>query len=200
MKEFWNERFTKEEFIYGTKPNSFLKFELKNHPPSGRALFPLEGEGRNACFASSLGWETEAFDFSDAGKQKALKLCEANNADISYHICKAEDFQFEENKYDLVALIYAHLHPEFRREIHKKIIKSLTPGGKLILEGFHPLQLKHNYPSGGPKNLEMLYTLDMMKDDFSELSITHGEELEIELREGNYHKGKGFVTRFTGIK
>lgn len=200
MKEFWDERFTKDEFIYGTEPNSFLKSELEQLTAKGNALFALEGEGRNACYASSLGWDVEAFDFSEAGKEKALKLCKSYNTSIDYKISNAEDFEFGENKYDLVVLIYAHLHPSFRTKIHQKIITALRPGGKLILEGFHPLQLKHNYTSGGPKNLEMLYTLDMMKTDFKDLSSIKGAELEIELSEGNYHKGKGFVTRFTGVK
>lgn len=200
MKEFWNERFAKEEFIYGTEPNLFFKSELNKIKETGKALFPLEGEGRNACYAAKKGWQVKAFDFSEAGKNKALKLCQSLETSISYDICKAEIFEFKENTYDLLVLIYAHLSPPLRKQFHQNVVKSLKPGGKLILEAFHPKQLEDKYTSGGPKSLEMLYSLEMLKNDFKNLSKTHEEELEIELKEGQFHLGKAFVTRFTGVK
>ncbi|SDG75239.1 class I SAM-dependent methyltransferase [Psychroflexus sediminis] len=200
MKEFWNERFSKDEFIYGKKPNSFLKSEIDKISKRGIALFPLEGEGRNACYAAKQGWEVEAFDFSEAGKNKAMSLCNSQDVSISYDINKAEDFKFEENKYDLIALIYAHLNPELRKKFHKNVFKSLKPEGKVIVEAFHPNQLTGDYKSGGPKNREMLYSLDMLEKDFRDLAESQGEELEIDLNEGQFHRGKGFITRFTGVK
>lgn len=200
MKEFWNERFGRDEYIYGTRPNSFFKTELNKIGEKGTALFPLEGEGRNACYAAQQGWNVEAFDFSAAGKEKALRLCKAHKASMSYEISKAENFQFKENTYDLVVLIYAHLNPELREQFHKKAITSLKPGGKIILEAFHPKQLKDDYKSGGPKNPDMLYALDLIKKDFQSLTDGQGKELEIDLKEGAFHNGKGFVTRFTGVK
>ena len=92
------------------------------------------------------------------------------------------------------------MNPEKRIQLHKNVIKSLKPGGKVILEAFHPKQLKDEYQSGGPKNMDMLYSLDNLKIDFEELTNIDGEELEIELKEGNFHMGKGYVTRFTGVK
>lgn len=200
MKEFWNERFAKDEFIYGKEPNSFFKTKLDKIDEKGMALFPLEGEGRNACYAARQGWDVKAFDFSVAGKDKAIRLCDSHGVSIDYNICKAEDFHFEDNTYDLVVLIYAHLNPELRTQFHQDVVKSLKPKGKLILEAFHPKQLKESYSSGGPKSSEMLYSLEMLKTDFKGLTESHGEELEIDLTEGKHHQGKGFVTRFTGVK
>jgi hypothetical protein len=200
MKEFWDERFAQNEFVYGQEPNRFFKTEIDFLAEIGKALFPMEGEGRNACYAATIGWDVDAFDYSNAGKEKALRLCESKATSISYTLSKIEDYDFGEEQYDLIVLIFAHLHPSVRKTIHRKIVKALKPSGKIILEAFHPKQLSESYPSGGPKNMEMLYTLDLLKDDFKELSSSQGEELEIELTEGEYHKGKGFVTRFVGSK
>ncbi|MFO7745209.1 MAG: methyltransferase domain-containing protein [Psychroflexus sp.] len=200
MKEFWNERFAKEEYVYGTEPNSFLKSELEKINIKGNALFPMEGEGRNACHTAQKGWNVDAFDFSESGKEKALKLCKLNNVSITYELSKVEDYQFEFEKYDLVALIYAHVAPESRVKLHRNIINSLKPGGIVILEAFHPKQLNDQYTSGGPKNKDLLYDLDSIKNDFKDLSEIHSEELEIDLTEGDFHQGKGFVTRFIGVK
>jgi SAM-dependent methyltransferase len=200
MKEFWNERFGREEFIYGKEPNSFFKTEMEKLDKKGKALFPMEGEGRNACFAAERGWEVDAFDFSEAGKKKAEELSQLKRVSISYKINKVEDYHFIEGKYDLIVLIYAHLNPELRKYLHTSVIKSLKPGGKLILESFHPKQLKENYTSGGPKSLDMLYDCKTMEHDFKELSKVTCEEIEIDLKEGQFHLGKAYVTRCIGVK
>ena len=73
MKDFWNQRYAEEEYAYGTEPNAFFKAQLDQRTP-GRLLLPAEGEGRNAVYAAKKGWEVVAFDQSDAGQKKALKL------------------------------------------------------------------------------------------------------------------------------
>lgn len=40
---FWNERYSKEEYIYGKTPNAFFKKELDNLKPE-KILLPAEGE------------------------------------------------------------------------------------------------------------------------------------------------------------
>lgn len=200
MSEFWDKRFNQNEFIYGKAPNEFFKSEIQHIQNKGKALFPLEGEGRNACYAAQLGWDVKAFDFSKVGKQKAMKLCQSRNLQIDYSICKAEEFEFKKEHYNLIVLIFAHLNPNFRSIFHQRIAQSLKPGGRVILEGFHPKQLTNNYPSGGPKHQDLLYTLQDVRNDFSILSELKGTELEVDLHEGEHHKGEGFVTRFVGVK
>ena len=199
MKEFWNERYKAEEFAYGTKPNEFLANKIEELEP-GKILLPFEGEGRNAVFCSTQGWKVDAFDFSEAGRKKALELADKKSVVLNYSISKAEDYDFGIEIYDYIVLIFAHLNPAIRPEIHQKIVKALKPNGRVIIEGFHPKQLENNYPSGGPKSLEMLYTAELLKNDFSDLNVLLTEEVETELNEGNYHKGKAFVTRFIGQK
>ena len=77
----WNDRYSKEEFAYGEEPNNYLKEQLTKLTV-GRILFPAEGEGRNAVYAAKLGWTVSAFDISNEGKLKTLKLAEKNNVMI----------------------------------------------------------------------------------------------------------------------
>ncbi len=72
-KDFWDKRYSEEEFAYGTTPNEFVKSVIDKLKP-GKALFLGEGEGRNAVYAASLGWNVDAVDFSESAKEKALKL------------------------------------------------------------------------------------------------------------------------------
>jgi hypothetical protein len=80
----------------------------------------------------------------------------------------------------------------------KKIIKWLKPGGIVVLEAFNPNQLKNT--SGGPKDLTMLYTKEIMTDDFKDLMVQQISTETIELNEGKYHIGKADVIRFVGKK
>jgi hypothetical protein len=66
------------------------------------------------------------------------------------------------------------------------------------MEAFNPNQL--NNTSGGPIALSMLYTKEIVADDFKELRIQQLSNETIELNEGKYHIGKADVIRFVGKK
>lgn len=199
---FWNERFSGDEYIYGDQPNEYLKEKLKEIQ-KGKILFPAEGEGRNSVYAAMLGFDSFAFDQSDSGKQKALQLASTKGVEITYDIFTMDEYQSESEKYDAVALIYAHFHKTVRRAHHQKLIKSLQPGGYLILEAFskdHIKFQKENPTAGGPGNIDMLYNLDEIKDDFKGFEFLEATEKEITLKEGNHHKGNAVVVRIFARK
>jgi len=68
----WNERYSADEYVYGTEPNAFLKEHaglLK-----GPVLSLAEGEGRNGVFLASLGLAVHGVDGSAVGLAKARAL------------------------------------------------------------------------------------------------------------------------------
>lgn len=197
MKEFWNERYAKNEFIYGTEPNEFFRKELEILP-AGKIILPCDGEGRNAVFAAKLGWQVNAFDFSPSAKEKAKALAKKEGVNPVYEVADIIEKEFKENSADVVALIYAHFPLELRKIAHQKAIKWLKPGGKLILEAFNPKQLGND--SGGPKNIEMLYSEDLLREDFKDLKFEKLEILETNLSEGKYHDGKADIIRMVATK
>ena len=75
---------------------------------------------------------------------------------------------------------------------------ALRPRGLLILEAFHPRQLSHS--SGGPKDEAMLYTLDMLRQDFAGMHELLAYEGETSLNEGPGHQGLAHVTRWVAQK
>jgi SAM-dependent methyltransferase len=197
MKEFWNERYSEKEYAYGKMPNRFFKEKLKKLEP-GRLLLPAEGEGRNAVYAALHDWDVDAFDYSDQARSKAMKLARENRVHIHYDLYPAEAFEPVENRYDLIALIYVHLPEKVFKPLLKKLIKSLKPGGQLIIEGYSDKQLGRD--SGGPKDLGLLYSPDVLKEYLKPLQIIQFEEKEITLSEGEFHKGEGVVIRAAAQK
>ncbi len=202
MKDFWNKRYSKQEFIYGETPNEYLKEKLSGMP-AGKILFPAEGEGRNAVFAAAQGWEVSAFDQSEEGKKKAEVLADKNGVKIDYRISEVEHSYYPEASFDALVLIFAHFPGSRRKAWHRKLSTFVKKGGRLILEGFskqHREKQQVNPRAGGPGDLDMLYDLDELVDDFEGFDFIEVYETETELNEGNYHQGKASVIRILATK
>lgn len=198
----WDDRYKSEEFAYGEDPNNYLKEQIEKLN-TGTILFPAEGEGRNAVFAAKLGWKVSAFDISEEGKNKALKLAEANNVAIDYQVGVLETLNYKPEQFDAIALIYAHFPAEIKSSIHKTLETYLRKDGIIIFEAFSKKHLEYlaiNDKVGGPKDIESLFSIEEIQADFPKYEIIELEEKEIELNEGLFHNGKGSVIRFVGIK
>lgn len=197
MNNFWNERYKNKEFAYGEAPNNFVKQELAKLTP-GKILFPAEGEGRNAVYAAKQGWDVTAFDPSLEGKKKAKLLAAKHNVEIEYVIDGYETIDFPKEKFECIVLVFAHMPLKQRQKYHQKLITFLRPGGTLILEGFSKKQINNN--TGGPQNIEMLFSEDELILDFDMFSNLKITEIDVVLNEGQFHQGKSSVIRITGIK
>lgn len=198
----WNDRYSKEEFAYGEQPNNYLKEQLEKLNP-GKILFPAEGEGRNAVFAARLGWTVSAFDISIEGKSKAMQLAETNKVEIDYQIGELQSLDYNLGQFDAIALIYAHFPADIKSMYHRTISEYLRKDGTVIFEAFskkHLDYLAKNDKVGGPKEADMLFSIEEIRADFPNYEIIQLEEVEIELSEGMYHNGKGSVIRFVGHK
>ncbi len=193
-QDFWNSRYTQHTNVYGLAPNSFFKLFIDLHIP-GTLLLPAEGEGRNAIYAASKGWQVDAFDFSEVARSKALQLAKTKNLNIAYTVKSIEDFKADK-QYDAIGLIYVHLPHTLRSAFHAQVYQSIKPGGFLVLEAFAKEQLQFN--SGGPKDETMLYDAPSLCNDFQFLHMLSCEQKEIVLNEGSFHQGKAALLRMVG--
>ncbi|HAF28893.1 MAG TPA: SAM-dependent methyltransferase [Bacteroidales bacterium] len=191
MTEFWDSKYNSDQYMYGLQPNVFLKEYLEKTPP-GKILLPGDGEGRNAVFAAKLGWEVTSFDSSKSAKDKALRMAKEYNVQITYINADVEKFS-PDSKFDLISIIYLHLPPGIRHTFHLNLFRYLNPEGKILLECFSKLQYANN--SGGPKNMQLLYSLKDIQNDFKDYNVEFLEQAEIELDEGELHQGKANVIR-----
>jgi len=195
--EIWNRRYQKEEFVYGKRPNDYLKEQLDGLPV-GKILLPGEGEGRNALYAALKGWQVEAFDQSESGKQKAVKLALENKVKINYKVADVRSYPYLPEYYEAVAVVFLHLPSALRKDFHQQLASSLKPGGTLIMEVFHKQQILRS--SGGPKDADMLYTEEELLADFNTLQIITLSHTLAELNEGPLHKGTAEVIRLLAKK
>ena len=197
MKEFWNERFSSEEYVYGTSPEVRLKDFIDRSTP-GLVLFPGEGEGRNAVYAAKKGWTVKAIDQSEEACKKANLLARNKGVAIDYAVADILTFDYKPGSFDFIALVFFHLPEELRKKIHQHLISLLKPGGRIFIVGFSQEQLQYN--SGGPRQIEMLYSEELLKNDFRDLKLIKCKTLLDELDEGPGHSGQASIIEFEAVK
>lgn len=198
----WNERYSKPEFAYGELPNDYLREQIQKLLP-GNILFPADGESRNGVYAATLGWKVSAFDISIQGKKKALLLAGKNNVTIDYQVGELQTLNYAPEQFDAIALIFAHFPANIKSGMHKRLGTYLRKGGIVIFEAFSKNHLKYNSNNekvGGPKEIEMLFSIEEIKADFPGYEIIELAEVVTELNEGPFHSGRGSVIRFVGRK
>jgi len=193
----WNERYSTEEYAYGKEPNGFFKEFIDSHEP-GKILLPAEGEGRNAVYAAKKGWDVTAFDFSEEGRKKALKLASETGVAIRYEILDLTGFQFEDNAFDAVGLFFVHMASPIRETIHASLTSCLKPGGYIVLEAFNKRQVKN--ATGGPNDISLLFSMKELESDFPEIEILVLEELVQHYETGIFHRGESETIRLLGRK
>ena len=187
--QFWNERFDKEEFIFGKKPNEYLTLQTRRYlKPKSKVLCIADGEGRNGVWLAQQGMQVVAFDASDIALAKAEQFAKDNQVEVEYYFSDTDSFNWQVNIYDAVIGIFIQFaDPQMRARIFQKTYEALKPGGIFILQGYTPKQLE--YKTGGPSLLEHLYTEEMIRDLAKEFEILDLCCYEKELNEGARHAG-----------
>jgi SAM-dependent methyltransferase len=196
---FWDHQFSYSDYKYGTLPNTFLVEQAHRIPPAAHVLLPGDGEGRNSVWLAQQGLHVCAMDGSSVGLDKARALAAERGVTLTTVHADFTDWVPDPACLDAVVLTFVHLPPDLRRTVHHRLAAALRPGGVLILEAFHPMQLNHL--SGGPKDSAMLYTPDTLRADWA---ASMSEELAWEgpltLDEGPGHQGLAHITRWVGCK
>lgn len=191
QQEFWNGKFSREGYLYGIKPNSFIASKVKSFPRNGKVLCLGEGEGRNAIFLAKRGMEVTAIDASDIGISKLHFRALEEGVNVETICADLNDWEVKE-QYDVVVASYLHMYKEDRAKLFEKIQDSLKPDGIFVGEFFSVNQL--NYNSGGPKDKDLLYTVDDFKKGFALCQSEINEVVTI-LDEGKGHQGEASVIR-----
>ena len=195
-EDFWNERYAASDYLYGTEPNAFLAEHA--HLLHGPVLSVSEGEGRNAVFLASGGLRVLGVDCSVVGLEKAQALAGARGVTIETEVVDLAVFEPEESHFGSVVSISAHLPSSIRKRLYPLIEKALMPGGIVLLEAYSERQLQNS--TGGPKNIDMLMTVDKVRREFPNLVPLLAREIEREVVEGGGHTGMAAVVQFIARK
>jgi 2-polyprenyl-3-methyl-5-hydroxy-6-metoxy-1,4-benzoquinol methylase len=185
----WNQRFAEAGYIFGREPNEYLRSHASRLAPAGRVLCVADGEGRNSVWLARQGHRVDAFDISEVGVRKARRLAREAGVTVEYSVADCDAWTWPDAAYDTVAAIFVQFaDPPMRERMFARIVRSLKPGGLLVLQGYTPKQLE--YRTGGPPILSHLYTEEMLRSAFAALDLLELRCYEADLAEGTQHHGR----------
>lgn len=195
--DFWNQRYREPGWAYGTEPNEFLAAEA-GRIPFGDVLCLGEGEGRNAVYLAGQRYCAFAVDQSEVALTKAQRLASERGLTIQTQVVDLETFDMGRNRWQGITSIFVHLPAELRRDVHRRAVEALVPGGVILLEAYAPGQEKLG--TGGPKEPSLLYALDDVLHDFADIEPLFAKLVTRTIHEGRHHNGSGVVVQFLGRK
>src|SRR5215467_2156428 len=197
--EHWETKFSVPGYVFGTNPNAFVRSQAHRLPARGRALAVADGEGRNGVWLAEQGLDVLSVDFSPTALAKAQALARQRGVTVRTLQADIIAWDWPSAEFDVVVgIFFQFVGPPERHRIFAGIRKALKPGGLLLLEGYGPKQLE--YKTGGPSELENLYTEELLRAEFagfSELRVTSYDSM---MSEGIRHVGMAALVDLVGRK
>jgi SAM-dependent methyltransferase len=193
----WDARYEANPFFYGRMPNDFLVSAVGSIP-KGKVLCLAEGEGRNSVFLARSGYAVTGVDFSDKAIVHAQSAARSNDVEVEYVQADLADFDLGENRWHGVVSIFCHLPEAMRRDLHRRVVRALRPGGVYVMESYAPEQVLLG--TGGPKDPDMLLSLKQAREELEGLEFELGQQIERIIFEGIGHNGPSAVTQVIARK
>ena len=184
----WNDRFSSEAYLFGTAPNAFLVSQRPLLQPGTTVLAVADGEGRNGVWLAEQGLDVLSVDFSPTALEKAKSLARERGVTLQTLQADIITWEWPEAEFDVVVgIFFQFVGPAERADIFAGMRKALKPGGLLLIEGYGPKQLE--YKTGGPSELENLYTEELLGKEFAGFSELTIRSYDSVLSEGIRHVG-----------
>jgi SAM-dependent methyltransferase len=195
----WETRYRVPDYVFGQEPNYFLAACKRLLPKSGTALAVADGEGRNGVWLAEQGLDVVSLDFSPSAQGKAAELTRARGVRMRIERGDVHDWDYPDEAFDVVCEVFTQFStPAERARKWAGMKKTLKPNGLLLLIGYTPKQLQ--YGTGGPKEIEQLYTRALLEEAFGAFRNVTIVEEELDMHGGASHAGLSAVIHLTGWK
>ena len=179
QREDWDKRYASVDNLWAVKPNRFLVAEVTDLQP-GRALDLACGEGQNAIWLATLGWDVTGVDFSEVAIAKARARAEREGVRVAFACADLLGYEAAPGAFDLVLLLYLHIPASGRRQVLAKASAALAPGGTFVLVGHDLTNLTDGV--GGPSDPGLLSTPDEIAGELPGLEIVKAERVLRDVR------------------
>lgn len=189
----WDERYRESEPLYGLKPNAYLEAQIRRLQSGAKVLVPGDGYGRNGIWLAQQGFRVHTLDLSPVGVERARKSAQAAGVQMTIEQADLTVWKWPKQEFDAAAAIFVHLPKAVRPMVHASMLRALKPGGIVIFQSFTPAQLQ--FSSGGPKEVDMLCTPELLREEFAGAEILELEEKTVQLDEGHKHSGSAAVVQ-----
>lgn len=128
----WDERYSSSEQIWSGQPNGALVDEVAQLRP-GRALDVGCGEGADAIWLASQGWDVTALDVSSVALQRASLAAEQRGVNVHWLHAGLLSAPFSPGAFDLVSAQYPALRRTPAHDAERALLAAVAPGGLLLV-------------------------------------------------------------------
>ncbi|HEU4972830.1 MAG TPA: class I SAM-dependent methyltransferase [Gaiellaceae bacterium] len=178
-REDWDARYAGVENLWAAKPNRFLVAEVADLEP-GRALDLACGEGQNAIWLATLGWQVTGVDYSEVAIAKARGRAERDEVDAEFVCADLVTYEPGSSVFDLVVVLYLHIPSRERHVVLDRATAALAPGGTFLLVGHDTLNMTEGV--GGPSDPDIHFTPDEIAAELPDLEIVKAERVLRDVR------------------
>ncbi|MDX6301231.1 MAG: hypothetical protein QOF53_2445 [Nocardioidaceae bacterium] len=130
-EEEWDEWYAADERIWSGRPNGALVAEVDGVRP-GRMLDVGCGEGADAVWLASRGWQVTALDVSDVALDRARSAAADAGVDVTWLHAGLIEAPLDGDRFDLVSLQYPALRRTPEHDAERALLSAVAPGGTLL--------------------------------------------------------------------
>jgi SAM-dependent methyltransferase len=174
----WDERYSEHDHLWSVTPNLFVADRLNGAKP-GRGLDVASGEGRNAIWLASLGWEMTAVDFSEVATARGR----SHSDDVDFVVADVTAWEPDE-VFDLILMAYLHLTASDFEDLVRRSRSWLAPGGEMFLIGHDVSNIDQGW--GGPQYPGILWDVPVVVEWLEGMTVVEAAVVNrpVETEEG----------------
>lgn len=188
-RQFWNSRYDRPDYLFGETPSAFLVTQADRLTPGLTALAIADGEGRNGVWLAERGLTVTTTDIAPRAVEKALALAARRGVSLDAHVTDLDRWDWPEAAFDVIVAIFIQFAaPDARDRLFVHMRRAVKPGGVILMQGYRPEQVA--YGTGGPRQVENLYTEALLREAFAGFDILHLEGHDSDVSEGHGHVGR----------
>jgi SAM-dependent methyltransferase len=169
----WDSRYDQTDLMWSQGPNQWIEQVTAELPP-GKALDLAAGEGRNAIWLASRGWEATALDFSAVALERAARIASERLGDgATRFTTQCEDlftYSPDPRAYDLVIVVYLQVAANQRTRVMRAAAEAVAPGGTLVVTAHDTENAAAGH--GGPQDPAVLYSSADVTADIDGAGLT----------------------------
>ena len=128
-----------EDYYWGLKPGDFLDELIKLCPPlPGKRVLDIGcGEGKDAVYMAQQGYDVSAFDLTDNGIIKTMKLADARGVKVNAYVDDINGFK-EQGQFDIVYSTgtVQYLFEDKKQEFFRKLERITKTDGIVYINVF----------------------------------------------------------------
>ena len=117
---------------FTTEPNAFLASSIKELKP-GKALDIAMGQGRNAVYLATKGWDVTGYDLAEEGMKVARENAGKAGVKITTVQAGFADFDYGKERWDLIYFVYTDA-PMVDAKFVERVVAALKPGGLVLVD------------------------------------------------------------------